>query len=280
MGVRCVVLDFDGTFTDAEAEAEPFVAAFRAALADLLGRPIDEPWARALAAIEADPGRHGWEFGGRIVAPATADPYILSTTVAQAVTQDAGILRDAATRSAVIESLYQLAYLKTRTVFREEAREVLETILSKGLPTFVITNSRTDAVARKIDTLAPRGRERIVVLGDAKKFAIGDPEGGSAVWGDIPAERTLEGLPRPVLLHRGRYWNALQHAVDAAKCELRNVLVCGDIFELDLALPVALGARVHLVTGPRTPPYEAAEIVRLGERASAGTLGDVLSRLA
>jgi hypothetical protein len=36
------------------------------------------------------------------------------------------------------------------------------------------------------------------------------------------------------------------------------MVVVGDIFELDLALPLALGARVGLATGARTPPYEVA----------------------
>lgn len=276
MGVRCVVLDFDGTFTDAEAEAEPFVAAFRAALADLLGRAIDDDWARWQATIEAAPGSYGWEFGGRIVAPATADPYVLSTTIGQAITREAGILREPATRSAILEALYQLAYLKTRTVFRPDAREVLDTLLERGLPTFVITNSRTDTVSQKIDLLAPKHRERLVVLGDAKKFAIGEPKDG---WGDVPEERALEGLPRPVLLHRGRYFDAIQHVLRTASCKVDELIVCGDIFELDLALPIALGANVHLVRGPRTPAYELAEMARIGPRATAGALRDLLARL-
>ena len=39
----------------------------------------------------------------------------------------------------------------------------------------------------------------------------------------------------------------------------------GDIFELDLALPMALGARVGLVGNPRTPAYER-EFVRASPR--------------
>jgi hypothetical protein len=34
--------------------------------------------------------------------------------------------------------------------------------------------------------------------------------------------------------------------------------VIGDIFELDLAMPLSLGARVGLVNSERTPAYERA----------------------
>jgi hypothetical protein len=35
-------------------------------------------------------------------------------------------------------------------------------------------------------------------------------------------------------------------------------VVIGDIFELDLAMPLALGARIGLVSSAQTPPYERA----------------------
>ena len=38
--------------------------------------------------------------------------------------------------------------------------------------------------------------------------------------------------------------------------DFRNLLVIGDIFELDLALPLCLGARVALMTNDHTPQYE------------------------
>jgi hypothetical protein len=42
--------------------------------------------------------------------------------------------------------------------------------------------------------------------------------------------------------------------------------VVGDLFELDLALPLALGARVGLVVSPHTPRYEI-DFVGSQERA-------------
>jgi hypothetical protein len=45
-----------------------------------------------------------------------------------------------------------------------------------------------------------------------------------------------------------------------AESSWSELVVIGDIFELDLAMPLALGARVGLVTSPRTPAYERAYV--------------------
>ena len=93
----------------------------------------------------------------RIVAPAHADPYILATTVGQVLLDRAGTSR--AQRAEILQSLYANNYPKSATVFRSDARRVVEAVLSTGRPVFVITNSRTEHVAQKIKELAPRGGE-------------------------------------------------------------------------------------------------------------------------
>ncbi len=42
MAIRCVVLDFDGTFTDVAAEGAPFVLHFRRRLSEVLGCDMRE----------------------------------------------------------------------------------------------------------------------------------------------------------------------------------------------------------------------------------------------
>ncbi len=65
-------------------------------------------------------------------------------------------------------------------------------------------------------------------------------------------------LARPVLLRRRAYYDILRSVLDEAGATFAELTVVGDIFELDLAMPLALGARVGLVASPRTPPYERA----------------------
>jgi len=61
-----------------------------------------------------------------------------------------------------------------------------------------------------------------------------------------------------VLLRRRMYHDILKSLLDAAGATFADLVVVGDIFELDLAMPLSLGARVGLFATDRTPPYERA----------------------
>jgi FMN phosphatase YigB (HAD superfamily) len=277
--IACIILDFDGTFTDVEREAAPFVESFQASVFDLLGRDAREAWQAAAAAIAREPTRHGWTHEGRVVAPAAADPYIRSTTAAQLVFDAAGVLRDGRTRAGVVQVLYHLAYERTATAFRPEAREVLETLVRTGIAVHVVTNAKTDVVERKLRTLWPEGLAQVTIVGDARKFVVGEPEHADPRFARVPEKRYLPGLERPVYPRRGRYFEALARILDETGARPEEALVCGDIFELDLTLPIELGMNVHLVTGPQTPAYEIAALQALGPRASHGALRGVLDRV-
>ena len=54
------------------------------------------------------------------------------------------------------------------------------------------------------------------------------------------------------------YHDIIKEILDGAGATFADLVVIGDIFELDLAMPLALGARVGLVATDRTPPYERA----------------------
>ncbi len=281
MAVRCIVLDFDGTFTDVEREAAPFVDAYRAAVFDLLGQEDIAGWEERATEIARNPGRYGWMFEGRIVAPAGADPYIRETTVAQAFFEARGVLRTEEVRTAVLTTLYHLAYERTLTAFRPRAKEVFEALAASGLPTFVVTNARTEAALKKLRTLGPAGLSRIEVHGDARKFVVAEPETPDARFSRVPAEIHLPGLERPVYPRRGRYWDVLSRILQKTNVAPEEVLVCGDIYELDLSLPIELGMQVHMVTGPGAPEaHEVALLEGLGARASHGEdLGRILGRV-
>ncbi|MDI3284141.1 HAD family hydrolase [Polyangium sp. 15x6] len=281
MTPKCIILDFDGTFTDVEREAAPFVDVYREAVFDLLGREDVAVWEERAAEIARNPGRYGWVHDGRIVAPAGADPYIRSTTIAQLLFEKHGILRGEATRAAVLTVLYHLAYEHTLTAFRPRAKEVLEALAASGLPTFVVTNARTDAALKKLRTLGPEGLSKIEVHGDARKYVVAEPETEDARFSAVPAEVRLPGLERPVYPRRGRYWETIARILQKTRVAPEEVIVCGDIYELDLALPLALGMQVHMVTGPRAPAaHEVALLESLGARASHGDdLGMILARV-
>jgi hypothetical protein len=252
--LELVILDFDGTFTRVDEEAAPFLEAYRDGLGALLGGPIDESWERARRIIEADPDRFGWEYEGRIVAPSHADPYILATSIAQL------LLREHGAAPADTEPLFREAYASAGTVFREDARAVVEAVLDRGVPVYVVTNSHTTDVRRKLERLGARGADTLPIRGDAQKWRLDDPVPADPRFDALPRELRVDGLARPIFVRRGRYFDALRAIWSETDTTPAGTLVCGDIFELDLALPSQLGARVHMVGREGTPAYERAAV--------------------
>ncbi len=161
MAIACVVLDFDGTFTDVAVEGAPFLLHFRQGLARVLGQDLEAAWEEEVAALRAGADALGWDLGGRVVAPATADPYLTATCAAHRLLQRFGLGADEAARSEAVQGLYREAYAYSATAFKPEAKEVLEALLATGLPVTVVTNAHTDLVEKKLTQLAAKGRERL-----------------------------------------------------------------------------------------------------------------------
>jgi phosphoglycolate phosphatase-like HAD superfamily hydrolase len=250
-----LVLDFDGTMTDAEAEGRPFRDGYLEDLCSLVGRNAGDAEVTAIceqveAELAAAPAQYPFLWMGRAVAPATVDPYLRMVPIAHRILDRFGVIPGAIDRGRLLGSvLYKYNYAKTLglPVFRAGAGEVLTKLA--GAQTFIVTNSDTHAVARKVAQLGVTqltGRVR----GHARKFDVDD------TWTGIDAEMTLPGLDRPVLLRRRMYHDILKAVLDSAGASFADLIVCGDIFELDLAMPLALGARVGLVVSPQTPAYE------------------------
>lgn len=269
-----IILDFDGTFTDVDAEAVPFLAHYRRGLEALAGQAIDGEWEAAVAEVRAAPDEHGFRFEGRIVAPSHADPYILSSCVSQLVLERLGLAKDL----DGIEALFHTAYRHADTVFRPDARAVVEAVLELGVPVYVVSNSRTDNVIAKLEKLDPGLLARVEVRGDARKFHLVEPEARDPRFAEVPAHRRVDGLSRELWLRRGRYFDALRAIWDATGTRPERTLVCGDIYELDLALPAALGAAVHLVGRESTPDWERAA-AQHGRGSFSTELSGVLERL-
>jgi hypothetical protein len=260
-----LVLDFDGTMTDAEAEGRPFRDGYLDDLCLLVGRAAGDTEVLALAdevehELERAPASHPFSWLGRAVAPATVDPYLRMVPIAHRILDCFGAVADATDRSRLLGSvLYKYNYAKTlgHPVFRRNAGEVLRAL--GGTPTWIVTNSDTHAVAGKIaalDHVTP-GVAWLTsrVRGYARKFDVDD------AWTTAPAELDMPGLARPVLLRRRAYHDIVRTILDEAEATFADLVVVGDIFELDLAMPLALGARVGLVTSPRTPEYEREFVV-------------------
>lgn len=281
MAIQCVVLDFDGTFTDVEAEAGPFSGAFQQDVQDLVGRDITKDWERLTRLVADKPAEFGWEYGGQIVAPANADPYVRATCVSQLLFSEMGILKDAETRSVVLQAIYQKSYKLTRTAFRPDAAHVLRSILGAGLPVFVVTNAHTGTVQKKLKDLGFDEGPKLAVLGEARKFVITPAAEKDARFEALPEAHRLASLPeRPVHPRRGKYFDALKDVWARSGAAPESTLVCGDIFELDLLMPSLLGMHVHMVARPDAPPHEKTAVEALGAKGAwTQELAGVLGRL-
>lgn len=254
-----LILDFDGTLTDAEEEGRPFRAGYLEDIAVLTGADLAEVQGMAdrfEADILANRGRFGWLFLGHVVAPASVDPYLRMMPVARRIFDHFGVFKDDVERSRMLDGiLYKYNYMKCDIAFREGARECLSSL--RGKSAFIVTNSATEPVRAKVRALSedgedPRELDWLVerVHGYGKKYVI-DPS-----FDVVPEAMQLAGLERPVLLRRRKYHDTLDALRLAEGVEWRDVTVVGDIFELDLCLPFAMGARVALMVNEFTPAYE------------------------
>ncbi len=273
MSVECIILDFDGTFTLVDEEAAPFLSGFKSDLGRIIGASLIAEWDDVERKIQSARDEYGWEYEGQIVAPAHADPYIMATTIGQVLLARSGVA-NAGTRGDTLNEIYKANYPKATTVFRPDAKDVVDAVLQSGVPVFVVTNSQTAHVEAKIARLGITRAKELNIRGDARKFVIGPPDNETELFETIPETKRIPGLSRPIYLRRGKYLDALRRIWTETGTSPATTLVCGDIFELDLAMPAQLGCRVHLVTREGTADYEKRAVRGLaGGSVSEGLSG-------
>jgi FMN phosphatase YigB (HAD superfamily) len=283
MVLRYVVLDFDGTCTQIELAHAGFLAAYLAILEDANGAArgaLQPAWDAALARVRAAAPDAGWTLlGAPSTAPAAADPYILAGE-ASALLQRDGALR------VLPPDGYARAYAANPAPWRPEVPEVLAGLVARGLRVGFVSNSDRLAIEMRLSDLlhADRAlRRQIVVHGHAAKFTIGELPIGATGPGAAHRARfealdgsvRAPGTVRPIYLRRAAYFDALcglWRDLGATDYAIAETLVCGDIWELDLAMPRALGAGVHLIR--RAPPFDSYPY-ELAQLPAADTSADL-----
>lgn len=268
------VLDFDGTVTDAEKEAEGANASYNEMMAKEVGiglNELREMLDLARQEIIKKPGIYGWIYNGLIVAPATSDPYILHQTsvglVIDKLRNDTRNLnlppKDGV--SDFQNRLFGLSYPDSGTHFKPGAKDFIQELQALGEP-IVITNSQTQAVMKKLNLLLGEDHD-LQVVGNAKKYVVdlSYTEVGESV-------RPTTKFPRPVFLRRPNYHKTLEELGD-----IRYMI--GDIYELDLALPENMGITTVLVANPMTPKWERDYYKDHPNGFSTNTLENIIPEL-
>ena len=283
MTLRHVVFDFDGTCTDVPAVHQAYLEEYRRLLALEVAPCPHQEWEHALEVVRGRSPQEGWMLGGAPSAPAAADPYILGGEAA------AWLSRTRRWTKPLPRDLHARAVVVGEAPFRPECARVLGEVAATGVAVHFISNSETATVSGRLDRLLagdPTLRARIHVQGSAAKFAIRepplDPALGTppisprlrAAFAALPGEAPRQ-LDRPIYLRRGAYLAALATLWGDDPAAPAATLVCGDIWELDLAMPAALGCAVHLIErgAPyQTYPYERAALARTLRGGSSATL--------
>lgn len=257
---KVLIFDFDGTMTNAEEEGKPYRHGYLEDLAlicDLNLTTIIEWAAEFDEIVSENQDKFGWKFNGSIVAPASVDPYLRIMPTARLILERAQVLPDTNVRDRILDRiLYKYNYTKTQTVFRPHAAELISKLDgSDEFMTYVVTNSHTEPVQNKLRLLQKENPEAFIdwlvpkVYGSAKKYII-DQEA------PLPEFINIPNLNRKILLKRGHYHSVITQLLQIEGLGWSDVIVIGDIFELDLCLPLAMGAEVGLVLSEFTPEYE------------------------
>lgn len=281
MAVELVVLDFDGTFTDSEVEGAPFAAVFPRYLQEATGADarLFALWPEAIAAVGRESPELGWMMNGVAAAPADADPYVRCSMAAHKVLDQLGLYLDGAARSTLLQQVYKRAYAESIIAFRPGAAAALQAVMDRGVPVVVVTNSSTSHVRHKVDQLGLARPQEVEVIGDAMKFWVDPTPMGHAAFDELPAVQPSDALQRPIYLRRNKYFQTLSRLWAQHGASPTTTLVCGDIYELDLALPAALGAKVVLMRRVNTYPFETQAIAELGGRGAVTEDLAVLAQL-
>ena len=279
MAIDLVVLDFDGTFTDSEVEGAPFAEVFPKYLQEAASASAElfALWPAAMAAVTRESPELGWMMNGVAAAPADADPYVRCSMAAHKVLDQLGLYADGAARSSLLQQVYKRAYAESIIAFRPGAAAALQAVIARGVPVVVVTNSSTSHVRYKVDQLGLQDPASVEVIGDAMKFWVDPAPVGHSEFDDLPLSQTVDGLERPVYLRRNKYYQTLQKLWTKHRASPASTLVCGDIYELDLALPAALGSKVVLMRRSNTYDFELQAIADAGDR---GSVTDDLAILA
>ncbi len=279
MTIDHVVLDFDGTCTQVPALEKEYLAAYLEIFQAKMEVDAGALWKPALAGVSAASPERGWRLnGGEPSAPAAADPFILAGEAAFDILKDNFKGPDGKPRT-LDGTIHSLADARPKTQWRVEAKAVFASLQDLGVTLHIVSNSSTAKINGHLDELLGtnnRCRDYVKTHGGARKFSITELTHPARVPGwvrrrfnSLPADVTMDDLNRAVKLRRGAFMETLYSVWGDDSTAPERTLFCGDIWELDLAMPAALGFQTHLVT--RAPPYATYKY----ERSAAERLGTV-----
>jgi hypothetical protein len=280
-----IVLDFDGTCTQIPAIWKNYTELYLQGLREAGFQISDAEWVDAQQMVRSHSHQAGWTLAGCPAAPAAADPYILADESARL------ILRRRNEHRSVPASVNSQAYQAAAAPWRDEALATFSRLNDMSIRLHFVSNSSTEIIKQRLIQLLGSSNpllEKIAVQSDAGKFRICELNWDELTALPGPWRRRFAALPvalqgcanladRPVYLRRGAYFEAIYRVLRGKLDLLPTTLFCGDIWEMDLAMPYELGACVHLLE--RASPFETYDYELVAVRAY-GERGRISSDLS
>ncbi|GEP50933.1 hypothetical protein FNO01nite_16050 [Flavobacterium noncentrifugens] len=262
-----VVLDFDGTCTQIQVIYQAYLNDYFQNLIDFLQvnyadvSITSDEWQAAQQQIREHSPSAGWMLAGCPSAPAAADPYILADESAKF------LLRKKEIYVSIPADINARAYAANPAPWRDDVYETINRLIENGIDIHFVSNSGTKMINGRLQELfegVAGVPKKINVQSDAAKFKICELAWDNetvakdnrilfnclapVAWGNH------ESVTRPIYIRRGAYFEAICKVFNNNLQKLKSTVFCGDIWEMDLAMPHALGANVHLLD--RAHPFE------------------------
>jgi len=278
MGITDIVMDFDGTCTQIPVIYKPFLAEYLAGLNKTVFAqdPVSpKEWMEAQEQVRKHSPRAAWTIATAPAGPAAADPYIFSSECGKYLLRKKNISKD------IPIEVFVNAQTPNPAPWRPEARNIFETLLKQNIRVTFISNTGSATIIDRLKTLLsvtelPNG---LAVRSGAQKFNIAELTFDSKIPADVqklfqhlPVVHSDTGIGRPVHLRRAAYFEAICSAFGNDLGRMATSVFCGDIWEMDLAMPYMLGANINLVE--RAAPFDTYEFERKGV-SSAGRRGKI-----
>lgn len=269
--MRKIVFDFDGVLTDLTHEAQLVIDLF----AKRLGPSSQELLTYVKTRFQSYPMEHGWKMNGRISAFYNEDLFIQNIATAHALDEasekEAGQQALQSSKKWIqdqhgAKTFSDLGQICFNEVIAQTARgeiepleiasrELLNQLQDDGIQVVIVSNSETDRIEKILKNSQVKMGSLLKIRGGAKKFALGNQP------------QKIKFVDREVEIDRPFYLKAL--------LEEKPDAVVGDVFSLDLALPLHLsesgqlnGVKVCLRQRAYTPAWTVNNIKKFSARNS------------
>lgn len=257
MAIVKLISDFDGVWTNQEAEAVYVWNYMVKSIASLIGdtpESVNNILLECKKEMDRTPYEYGWFYDGSVAAYYQEDPFGDNNAIFDFINRAASTKsysnfkqKLAAIKLAIEKKLNMKCaaysndcFTRSTSQFKlegklkpvETAGEIVKELNAMGVEIVVVSNSKTEKIEhlfRKAGQSVTNDRSikrgRLHAIGDAKKFVINDK------FTELPQSTKITGRFN-VSLRRENYFNIL--------LKEKPDYVIGDVFSLDLALPLYL----------------------------------------